>query len=333
MTVVSPQPPPPSEVRLTDVVRATGVPDLIEILADRLSEPELVAVLRDAYRRRAGRMTAPNVLAHYQRRAFFHPSPTAASILARIDRIAISIAAAQFEAVELAPICPAAAASALTPVDSGAAWGAGGGCEVVSDCRTALALEAAVRRRELLLEGSTAEQGVQLCASHRELHAPFSAPLRREYHHRVLGLCHAGNQARQYQFEITALIEQLSMQLLLLESLRTEGFRIGLVTVMLYHEPDPNLERVVRGEIASSLSAAFPEVRLLTESERRAGRGSFAPIGFTIVAEDQIEVEHTIGMGGFTDWTRRLLGRAEERLLVSQIATERIGEAFAPGSS
>lgn len=330
MTVVSPPPQLPSEIRLTDVVRATGVPDLIEILADRLSEPELVAVLREAYRRRAGRMTAPDVLAHYQRRSFFHPSPTAAATLARIDRIAISIAASHFEAVELAPICPTAGASALTPVDPGAAWGAGGSCEVVSDCRTTLALEAALRRRAFLKDSSTAEQGVRLCTSHRELHAPFSAPLRREYHSRVFGLCHGGTEQPQRRFEITALSEQLSMQLLLLEALREEGFGIGLLTVMLYHEPDSNLERVVRGDIIAPLAEAFPEVRFVIESERRAGRGSFAPVGFTVVAEDPIEVEHTIGMGGLTDWTRRLLSRPAERLLVSMITTERLAEAFSP---
>ncbi len=61
-------------------------------------------------------------------------------------------------------------------------------------------------------------------------------------------------------------------------------------------------------------------------SWRRTGRGYFAPIGFTITVEDWDEVAHTVGMGGFTDWTRQLLGRAEERVLVSVIATERLAE-------
>lgn len=35
-------------------------------------------------------------------------------------------------------------------------------------------------------------------------------------------------------------------------------------------------------------------------------------------------------VGGCADWTRRLHGRDDERLVVSRMATERIGDAFGP---
>ena len=60
------------------------------------------------------------------------------------------------------------------------------------------------------------------------------------------------------------------------------------------------------------------------------GLAYFVPIGFTILAEDGAEVEHLIALGGCTDWTRRLRGRDDERLVVSRMATERVGRCSGP---
>lgn len=98
------------------------------------------------------------------------------------------------------------------------------------------------------------------------------------------------------------------------------------MAVASFHEPGTDLGNVVGREIIATLEQAFPQVRVVVEHERRTGRGFFAPIGFTVTVEDWNEVAHTVGMGGFADWTRQLLGSAEERVLVSVIATERLAE-------
>jgi len=88
------------------------------------------------------------------------------------------------------------------------------------------------------------------------------------------------------------------------------------------------LEAATKAEVVAPLSEASPTVALRIDGHHPPGRGSYAPVGFTVTAEDRAEVAHAIGIGGCTDWTRQLLGRAEEQLLVSTIATEQLGEGF-----
>jgi hypothetical protein len=66
---------------------------------------------------------------------------------------------------------------------------------------------------------------------------------------------------------------------------------------------------------------------LVTEQERRVGRGFYVPVGFSITVEDRDEVGHRVAMGGFTDWAQQLLERPGELLLVSMMATELLTDA------
>lgn len=312
--------------RVVDVLRETGVPDLVEILAERLSPPELEAVLREAHWQRALRIGPDAVLSHYEQDPSVRPSRVGAATLAAVDRIALAVAAPPFEPLELSPICPAGAVAAPTLADPGAAQGVAGSAEVVSDCTAILALEAAFRRR-----AAVAYDGVvRLCASHRELHVPFSAPLRSDPHTRVFALCTAGADEGGLQFEIRNLREHLEVHLRLLQVLREEGYRIGGITVTLAHEHGVELDDALPALVAAPLAAAFPAVRFVMNG---APARHYTPVGFTVAAEDRAEVEHQIALGGCTDWTRRLLGRDDERLFVSRIATERLCEAFGSGGA
>ncbi len=87
---------------------------------------------------------------------------------------------------------------------------------------------------------------------------------------------------------------------------------------------------VLRTDVIAPLMEAYPGVQLRIEGHHPLGWASYAPVSFTITAEDHAEVAHRVGVGGFTDWTRRLLGLEEERLLVSTIATEVVCEGFGP---
>ncbi len=312
---------------LGDILRVTGVPDLVEILAQRLNPQELDAVLWEAHRQRASRTTPAQLLQRYQSDPSVRPSPADVSTILAFERFALSVAAPPFEPLDLSPICPGGAESALAPVDPGAAWGAGGTSEVVSDCASVLALEAALRRRD-----APHAPVIRLCAAHRELHAPYSAPLRSEPHARVLALCTAGTDDGGYRLETSALREQLDVHLRLLDRLSREGFPVGAVRAALFGRPDPDLQRAILEQVVEPLSVAHPGARFTLDGDHSPARRYYAPVGFGVQAEDDAEVEHPIGVGGFTDWTRQLLGRSDERLLVSTIAIERMGDAFGGGA-
>jgi hypothetical protein len=245
-----------------------------------------------------------------------------------MDRLAFSLAAPAFELLDLSPLCPIGTVSTLAPVDPAAAWGAGAGHEVVSDCAIVLALESALRRRAAL-SGNTPGLGcVRLCASHRELHVPFSAPLRGEALSRVLALCTAGEDEGGFLFAAASLKEQVGIHLGVLEGLREEGCQIGLISTTFSHQPVAGVDEMLRCEVMRPLGKNFPQVQMRIAGHQAPARGGYAPIAFSITVEDRAEVAHEIGLGGFTDWTRHLLGRVAEQLLVSKLATERLAEVF-----
>ncbi len=314
-----------TEPRLGDVLRDAGVPDLVEILSERLTQPELETVLLEAYRQRVGRVMPPDLLEQYQREQRVQPSLVRASVCAEIDAVARWASAPPFELLELSPICPSGTIAVVAPVDPGAASSVGSSSEVVSSCVSVLALECARRRQD-----SAAGPLIRLSASHRELHAPYSAQLRSEPHARVFALCSAGAAEEDLRFVTDNLVEQLRVHLQVVEQLRRVGHRIGVVRVALFVRSETDLYHVIPERVFEPLFTAFPGVRLALDPDRSPGQGYYAPLSFTVAVEDQAEVEHRIGLGGFTDWTRQLLGRGTERLLVSVIAIEQLGEVFGP---
>lgn len=303
--------------QLADVLRDAGVPDLIEILAERLTPLELESVLSEVHRERAGRQTPGDLLLQYQQDSRVRPAVHPAS-LAEIDKVVL-ITATRFEPLELSPICPTGTLAVLASLDVGSAWSVGGAGEVVSNCPAVLALECARRR-----QASPAAEWVRLWAGHRELYAPLSAPLRSAPHSRVIGLSTAGADEGDFRFETGTLLEHLEVHLRVLERLGQEGYRIGLVRVVLFAQSGTGFDRTIETLVAAPLAAEFPTVGITLEPDRARGRGRYGPIGFAIAVEDSAEVEQRVALGGFTDWTRRLLNRNEERLLVSTLAAERV---------
>ena len=77
----------------------------------------------------------------------------------------------RFAGVELSPVAPLGTCSAVAPVDEHRVVSTVRGSEVLSDPTNALAVEAAVRRREQEVAGR-----VDLAACHRVLRAHGSAP-------------------------------------------------------------------------------------------------------------------------------------------------------------
>jgi hypothetical protein len=308
--------------RLEDVLRETGVPDLIEILAERLTATELEAVLCEAYQKRAGRVVPAALLAEYERDPRFQPASARGAALPAIDRLALEVAGS-FEPLDLSPICPVGTVAGLSPAHEGVGVGVAGVGELVSDSTTVLALESARRRRSAGDSGPT----VRLSASHREMYIHFWAPPRGDPHARVFALCTAGRDVGAWQFEAGSVREHLGIHLRLLENLRQAGSGIGNVSVAFAHAPYRGLATAIGEGVIEPLAREFPAVGLIMDG---APARTFTPIGFTLLAEDPAEVEHPIALGGTTDWSRQMLGRDDERVVVSRVATERLVEVCGP---
>src|SRR3954452_14245226 len=164
------------------IVRESGVADLLELLGERIAPTDLQSLLLAVFRRRAVRQTARRVLEQYAGNPFMRPAPADAAALHRLDGLAYALAG-PFAALELSPLAPLGACSAVAPGDQNKVVTPIRNSEVVSDATNVLALECALRRR-----GSRAST-VRLLASTRLVRAQRYTDPNSRAHFRMISLC------------------------------------------------------------------------------------------------------------------------------------------------
>jgi hypothetical protein len=99
------------------ILRETGVPQLLDVLSERLSPTDLQSLLLEVYRHRAARVKPGQLLERYEQDRFVRPSDLASSVMANFDRLAWSFLPEHYIAVELLPICPLGTNAAVATVD------------------------------------------------------------------------------------------------------------------------------------------------------------------------------------------------------------------------
>ena len=128
------------------IERELSMPGLAAILAQRLTPTDLQSLLLEVYRLRLGRMQPAQVLSNYQTNRFVPPARISPLKLLKWEQVAFEHLPAEFQALELSPVCPLGTNSAVAPVDPGWSVATIRNSEVVSDSTNVLALECALRR-------------------------------------------------------------------------------------------------------------------------------------------------------------------------------------------
>jgi hypothetical protein len=280
------------------IEREAGLPGVVDRLAG-LAGADLRSLLLEVTRRRAERLSPADVLRRYRDDRFVRPSTVDPLRLRAVERTALELLPPGFELLELSPVAPFGAVSALAALSQNLAVSTVRGTEVVSDSTNVLALECAVRRRD-------GAGTVRVCASHRMLRGQAYDDPGLAAHFALLGLCTAGRDtavpnAGSLQFEAAALAEHLGFYTRLLEAL-------GIAADVRVTPLDESLR---------PLLAQIPGARI--DDERQSARTYYRGASFGIDAEGVNLVD-----GGFTDWTQLLLSDRKERLLVSGVGTERL---------
>lgn len=322
-----------AEKLLARILRQAGAPDLLEILADRLTPTDLQSLLLEVYRRRATRVTPAALLAQHEQNRFVRPSAMSPQVLLAFDQLAFAQASPLFTAVELSPVAPLGANSVAGLVDQNKAVATSRNTEVVSDSTNVLALECALRRRACLRTAGRRDERVRLCASHRLLRAQFYGDPHALAHFRLFALCSAGRDEGGFGFEVEALYEQLDVYLRLLRDLPAAGFPISGVRVAVTDLSDGRQEAALRERVLQPLAAAYPDAEIAFDPGRVQGRTYYRSACFHLYARDGDGLEWEVGDGGFTDWAQRLLSNAKERLLISGLGTERLCSGSLLGES
>ncbi|MGW5717850.1 hypothetical protein ACWEVP_16915 [Amycolatopsis sp. NPDC003865] len=261
---------------------------------------DLTTVQLEVARRRAARLAGPDVLRRHRTDRFAVPSPLPFALLRRVEDAVLG-AAAGFDLVALSPLVPLGTHSAVAGVAQHRVVPTGRGTEVAADPTTGLALEAAVRR--------SAEDVVRLASVQRVVRAQ-RVPAGMFAHFSLFGAVTAGRDSGDLAFERQHLAEHAGLLAAACRALGASAVELA-VTVL-----DPRFE---------GLLDAVPDVPVRPFPERESGRGGYyAGLCFKVYASFGGGELAEVGDGGFTSWTRKLLGNAKERFLTSALGVDRL---------
>ena len=307
------------------IEREAGVPGLVSILAERLEPTDRQSLLLEVYRRSSSRRRPSTVLSDYETNRFVRPSSLSPMRLHEWEQVAFSVLPPEFQAIELSPVCPLGTNSVVASVDQNWAVSTARNTEVVSDSTNVLALECALRRRQLLRANPKSTDSVHLAASHRLLRAQQYENPNLVSHFSAFALCSAGRDRGNLQFELAALGLHLRFCLRSLRAFLRPGIPLRLsVTDLSSKARRPVLDT----QLLSPVRAEFKGVDCVFDSERTRGRDYYRDLCFHIYATTPSGQQLQLVDGGSVNWTQQLLSNAKERLVISGIGSERLCTKF-----
>ena len=300
---------------------------------------ELLAVARA----RAGEVRAADVVGQWRRDRFVRPSTADPRSVWRVETRLWELLPQDVHGVELSPVVPLGTCGAVAPVSQNRIVTTMRLTEVLSDATNALAVEAAVRRRD----GWTGP--LHLAACHRHLRAQDfgGAPA----HFRLFALVSSMRDTGSARSQAALLTRHMTYWLTVLADLiPTAAPQLRWSTVGSGPPAAAVRERIldtVLPQLPQRSGASTPPQRPETPGGLEDGDGSGGGSGpFVAVVEDPQrergigyyqdaalrmtarsgDAALELGDGGLTTWTASLTGDAKERCLVSCIATERLTE-------
>ena len=296
--------------------------DAVEGLVRRLPPTDLQSLMLHVYRKRSAKRSPSEILAQYDRALMLQPSTADPRALIEVERLAFESAAA-FEAVDLAPIAPLGVNQVFGRIDQNNCLATVRNAEVMADPTTAKALECARRRRAGVTDT------IRLCSRSRQLRLqPFDAP-GFSPHFGLFSMVSAGRDRGALIFETESLREHIGVYIELLSRLSTAGYRFEDVSISISDtERDASRLGRAEAEVLAPLARAASAIAFQLDHEREQARGYYTGLCMSINATDPTGLRCNLADGGFTDWTRRLLSNAKERLLVSGMGIELIPKRF-----
>jgi hypothetical protein len=293
--------------------------DLLDVLTERLSGTDLTTLLLEVFRRRAMSMTPADILRRYRGDRFVAPVPSDERRLRRAQDSMLGALGEHVDVLMLAPVVPLGTHWATAGVDPRNVIATIRGSEVAADPTNGLALEAALRRRQLLDADPRSAEPVRLAASQRVTRAQlFSGPVSFA-HFQLLGLVTAGRDTGGRAFEREQLTEHLRFA--------ANGLaRAGLtgVTIALTCLDEPS--RQVLADVTDALSG-HAGVEIAEAADRDSGRAYYRGLCFKVFVAGPEGEQLEVADGGFVDWTAKLLGNRKERLVISGYGIERVAMA------
>jgi len=308
---------------LARVLRDGGGQALLDRLAETLPGADLTTLLLEVFRRRALRLTPADVMRRYGTDRFAAPGSVSFAALRRAEDVMLAALPKGFDIVTLAPVLPLGAHWVTGGVDPRNVVATIRGSEVAADPTNGLALEAAVRRRNILARSPRSAELVKLAATQRVTRGQFVTGPVSFAHFQLLGLVTAGRDTGDQEFERRHLTQHLRFAAHGLIGCGVGNVRLAITCL------DDAASRTLLA-VREGL-AGLAGVEVTDAPERESGRAYYRGLCFKVFADAGDGDMMEIGDGGFVDWTARLLGSQKERLLISGYGLDRLA-IMTPGS-
>jgi hypothetical protein len=301
--------------------------DAIRRIADRLGPAAIDAIVElpgsdvttlmlEIARRRAKAVDAADVLRRYETDRFVRPGTIGVAVIHRVEAELFVASPAGFEPVILSPVVPLGT-HRLGGVDQSRVVSTVRSNEVAADPTSGLALEAAVRRRELLRTDARSSDVVKLAASQRVLRAQRFEAEAAFSHFRLFGLVSAGRDTGNLGFEREAVVEHIRFAVDAIARVTGSDAVVELT----------DLTGAEMANVAGDVRDALPGVTVEDRPDRETGRAYYDRMCFKVYASGEERFE--IADGGLVDWTQRLVQSRKERLMISGLGVERLAMVLA----
>ncbi len=308
------------------IERKLGVEKIASLLGDELDPSDLQSLMLEVSKKVAARRNPKTVLADYRSNRFCQPATADPLQLMEWDRIALSNLPANFQSLELSPLCPLATVSTLTPISQDWVVTTTRNTEVLSDPTNVLALECAIRRQQLARAERSRESTVNLAATQRTVRSQKMGSPMMKAHFRLFSLCSAGRDTGNLKFETAAFSAHIGFYLKCLR--RYLGETVPLRVAIFDLEKHESFKTKILSTMVEGLKIVTGHLTVELSNKPEKAKGYYGQARFHLYATSPSQGEIELADGGDTDWTQRLLGNAKERLVISGIGTERLCENF-----
>jgi hypothetical protein len=297
---------------LERITSRLGEPIIVDKLAEELTPSELTTLMLAVAERRASRVEPAEVLRRYRSDRFSRPARVPFARLREVEDLFIGAVPPGWGWIVPSPLLPFGTHARLGDVSQDWVVTATRANEVAADPTVALALEAAVARKD-----STTRRGMQperLATMQRIVRAQLYASPDAFTHFSIFALATAGRGLEGERFEHEALAEHLAIHIAALARV-SEAVELVLST-----GGDQSGRRLL--EAVRDRWQADPKVGVSEDPRRLPGQRYYRKACFKVLATIGGE-EIEIADGGFTDWMSRLLDDRRERLLISGAGMDR----------
>jgi hypothetical protein len=288
------------------ITQKTGIPHLVELLAQGLTGSELNSLLLEVFTQRQKNISPALLLQQYQVNRFVHPAETDMIGLLTLELEVLELLKGRhFQPIELSPAAQWGSCSLLAPVDQKKIISATRSTEIVADATNSLALHIA----DLKKSGKTGEEDLRYCTIHRHIRTQELREKGHTAHFKIGCLVSAGKDTGSYRFECASLQEHF----LALDHLLREVFGIQKIRFKLQKREGYNNSDLLVDAVLNHLRSA---TSLEVTHEAPPSNNYYKGIQYKMIIEVNGR-EMEIADGGFVDWTQQLLGNNKERLLIS----------------